>query len=111
VKAGGGNMVEVDEPPVGQVFGEVQELTVRVESLKTRLSRQNFHVVLEHYWELRSLRSRFAEFKWRVQQLEDDNEVQLKRDQAAIQIVWNDIKHTVESLTADFQQFQCCIEN
>jgi len=53
-------MVEFDEAPLGQVFGEVQELTARVKSLKTRLSKQNFNVVLEHYWELRSLRSRFA---------------------------------------------------
>ncbi len=95
-------MVEFNEAQLGQVFGEVQELTVRVELLKTHLSKQNFKAELEHYWELRSLRSRFAEFKWRVQQLENDNEVQLKRDQAAIQVVWNDIKHTVESLTAAF---------
>ncbi len=67
--------------------------------------------MLEHYWELQTLRSRFDEFKWRVQQLEDDDEVQLKRDQAAIQIVWNDIKHTVALLTAAFSPSFRGIEN
>ncbi len=35
-------MVEFDDAPLGQVFGEVQELTERVELLKARLPKQNF---------------------------------------------------------------------
>jgi hypothetical protein len=58
--------------------------------------------MLEHYWELQHLRTRTAELKWRVQQLEQDNEWQLKHDQEAIPVVWDDLKHTVDVLEAAF---------
>ena len=55
---------------------------------------------LEHYWELADVRSRFAEFKWRVEQLEEDDDLRLKRDQEVIEVTWNDLMHAVDTLLA-----------
>jgi hypothetical protein len=57
-------------------------------------------VKLEHYWELAHVRSRFAEFKWRVEQLEEDDDLQLNRDQEVIEATWNDLMHAVDTLLA-----------
>ena len=50
---------------------------------------------LEHYWELAHLRSLFAELKWRVQQLEEDDDLQLKRHQEVTEATWNELMHAV----------------
>jgi hypothetical protein len=57
-------------------------------------------VKLEDYWELAHVRSRFAEFKWRVEQLEEDDDLQLNRDQEVIEATWNDLMHAVDTLLA-----------
>jgi hypothetical protein len=95
-------MIQTDEAPLAQVFGEIQELTARLANLRKCFANQSFNVMLEHYWELQHLRTRTAEFKLRVQQLEQNNEWQLKYDQQAIQVVWDDLKHTVDVLEAAF---------
>jgi hypothetical protein len=46
------------------------------------------------------VRSRFAEFKWRVEQLEEDDDLQLKRDQEVIEATWNDLMNAVDTLLA-----------
>ena len=55
---------------------------------------------LEHYWELAYIRSRFAEFKWRVEQLDEDDDLQLIRDQATIEASWNDLMQAINVLLA-----------
>jgi hypothetical protein len=94
-------MIQSSEAPLEQIFGEVQELTARLANLKNCFGNQ-FGTMLEHYWELQHLRTRFAEFKWRVEQLEQDNEWELKHDQDAIQVVWDDLKHTMDTLETAF---------
>ena len=53
---------------------------------------------LEHYWELDHVHRSFAEFKWRVEQLEEDDDLQLKRDQDVIEASWNELMRAVDIL-------------
>jgi hypothetical protein len=80
------------------VLGKVETLATRVHLLKERMAKQRINVKLEHYWELEYLRSRFGEFKWRVEQLEEDDELQLKRDQDVIEASWNELMRAVDIL-------------
>jgi hypothetical protein len=82
------------------ILQKVEDLAFRVHLLKGRMAKQKVSVKLEHYWELEYVRSRFAEFKWRVEQLDGDDELQLTRDQAAIEGSWNDLMHAVNVLLA-----------
>jgi hypothetical protein len=92
--------MQLKEDYLDRVLGEVEDLASRVALLKGRLARQNVSVKLEYYWELADVRSRFAEFKWRVEQLEEDDDLQLKRDQGVIEATWNDLMHAVDTLLA-----------
>jgi hypothetical protein len=94
----GGEVVELKEVYLDRVLGEVEDLASRVALLKGRFAKQKVSVKLEHYWELAQLRSLFAEFKWRVQQLEEDDDLQLKRHQEVIEATWNELMHAVDML-------------
>jgi hypothetical protein len=93
-------MLQLKEDYLDRVSGEVEDLASRVALLKGRFAKQKVSVKLEHYWELAQLRSLFAEFKWRVEQLEEDDDLQLKRDQEVIEATWNDLMHAVDMLLA-----------
>ena len=80
------------------VLGKVETLATRVHLLKERMAKQSINVKLEHYWELANLRSCFGEFKWRVEQLEEDDDLQLKRDQDVIEASWNELMRAVDIL-------------
>jgi hypothetical protein len=90
--------MELKEVYLDRVLGEVEDLASRVALLKGRFAKQKVSVKLEHYWELAQLRSLFAEFKWRVQQLEEDDDLQLKRHQEVIEATWNELMHAVDML-------------
>lgn len=92
--------MQLKEDYLDRVSGEVEDLASRVTLLKGRFAKQKVIVMLEHYWELAHLRSLFAEFKWRVEQLEEDDDLQLKRDQEVIEATWNDLVHAVDMLLA-----------
>ena len=81
-----------------RVLGKVEALASRVHLLNGRFAKQKVSVKLEHYWELAHVRSRFAEFKWRVEQLEQDDHLQLKRDDEVIETTWNDLMHALDAL-------------
>ena len=90
--------MELKEAYLDRVLGEVEDLASRVALLKGRFAKQKVSVKLEHYWELAHLRSLFAEFKWHVQRLEEDDDLQLKRHQEVIEATWNELMHTVDML-------------
>jgi len=46
------------------------------------------------------LRTRFAEFKHRVMDLEDAEEAQLPKMQEGVEVAWKDLLNAVETLTA-----------
>jgi hypothetical protein len=88
------------EAYLDRVVGEVEDLAARVAVLKDRFARQKVSVKLEHYWELEYVRTRFAEFKRRVKELEDADDAELAKFQEAVEVAWNDLIHAVETLLA-----------
>lgn len=82
------------------ILSKVEALASQVHLLKDRMAKQKVSVRLEHYWELAYVRSRFAEFKLRVGQFGEDDDVQLTRDQAAIEASWSDLMHAINALLA-----------
>jgi len=55
-------------------------------------------VKLEHYWELAQVRRTFAEFKWRVEQFENDDDLHFNRDYQRIEVTWNELMQAVDAL-------------
>ena len=88
------------EACLDRVVGEVENLAARVALLKGRFAKQKVSVKLEHYWELEYVRTRFAEFKRRVRDLEDADDLEIDRIQEAVEVAWNDLIHAVETLLA-----------
>jgi len=88
------------EAYLDRVVGEVEDLAARVALLKGRFARQKVSVKLEHYWELEYVRTRFAEFKRRVRDLEDADDLEIERTQEAVEAAWRDLIHAVETLLA-----------
>jgi hypothetical protein len=57
-------------------------------------------VKLEHYWELEYVRTRFTEFKRRVEDLENAEDGELDRFQDSVEIAWKDLIQAMETLLA-----------
>lgn len=83
-----------------RAVAEVEDLSARVALLKDRFARQRVSVKLEHYWELEYVRTRFAEFKQRIHELEDADEREVPRIQEAVEVAWKDLIHAVDTLLA-----------
>jgi hypothetical protein len=83
-----------------RVVGEVEDLASRVAELKGRFARQRVSVKLEHYWELEYVRTGFAEFKRRVQDLEFADDRELEKFQGAVEVARKDLFHAVDTLLA-----------
>jgi hypothetical protein len=88
------------EAYLDRVVGEVEDLAARVALLKGRFAQQKVSVKLEHYWELEYVRTRFAEFKRRVRDLEDADDLEIDRIQESVEVAWKDLIHAVETLLA-----------
>jgi hypothetical protein len=86
------------EAYLDRVTTEVEEVASRVAQLKGRFAKQKVSVKLDHYWELDYVRSRFAEFKRRIQELEDADDVELARLQEDVDIAWKDLMRAVDAL-------------
>jgi hypothetical protein len=96
----GEGIMQLKEAYLDRVVGEVEDLASRVALLKGRFAKQKVSIKLEHYWELEYVRTRFAEFKHRVQALEDADDQELQRLQEAVEVAWKDLIHAVETLLA-----------
>lgn len=83
-----------------RVVGEVEDLAARVALLKGQFAKQKVSVKLEHYWELEYVRTRFAEFKRRVTDLEEAEDAQIEKIQETVEVAWKDLIHAVETLLA-----------
>jgi hypothetical protein len=92
--------MQLKEACLERAVGEVEDLSARVAVLKTRFARQKVNVKLEHYWELEYVRTRFAEFKHRIQELEDADDREIARVQEAVEVAWKDLIHAVDTLLA-----------
>jgi Fe-S-cluster formation regulator IscX/YfhJ len=92
--------MQLKEAYLERAVGEVEDLSSRVALLKNRFARQKVNVKLEHYWELEYVRTRFAEFKHRIQELEDADDREIARIQEAVELAWKDLIHAVDTLLA-----------
>lgn len=92
--------MQLKEAYLDRVVGEVEELASRIALLKARFAEQKVSVKLEHYWELEYVRSRFAEFKRRLVELEEADDAHLVKVQEAMDAAWKDLLHAVETLLA-----------
>jgi Fe-S-cluster formation regulator IscX/YfhJ len=92
--------MHLKEEYLERVVGEVEDLASRVAVLKGRFAKQKVSVKLEHYWELEYVRTRFAEFKRRVADLEEADDPQIEKIQEAVEVAWKDLIHAVETLLA-----------
>jgi hypothetical protein len=92
--------MELKEAYLDRVLGEVEDLSSRVSDLKGRFAKQKVSVKLEHYWELEYVRTRFSEFKRRVEDLENGNDHELDRFQESVEIAWKDLIQAMETLLA-----------
>ena len=88
------------EAYLDRVVGEVEDLAARVALLKGRFAKQKVSVKLEHYWELEYVRTRFAEFKRRIRDLEDAHDLEIDGIQEAVEVAWKDLIRAVETLLA-----------
>jgi Fe-S-cluster formation regulator IscX/YfhJ len=93
-------MQQLKEAYLERAVGEVEDLAGRVALLKERFARQKVNVKLEHYWELEYVRTRFTEFKRRIQELEDAGDQEIARVQEAVEMAWKDLIHAVDALLA-----------
>lgn len=92
--------MQLKEAYLDRVVDEVEDLASRVAILKGRFAKQKVSVKLEHYWELEYVRTRFAEFKHRVRELEDAEDEELQKLQEGVEVAWKDLLHAVETLLA-----------
>jgi len=81
------------------VTTEVDHLASLVAALKGRFAKQKVSVKLDHFWELEFVRTRFTEFKQRIEALEDADEQELPRLQEAVDGAWRELMQTVDALT------------
>ena len=81
-----------------RVTTEVEEVASRVAELKGRFAKQRVSVKLDHYWELDLVRARFAEFKRRIQALEDADDPELSRLQKNVDAAWSELIEAVDAL-------------
>ncbi|HUI51349.1 MAG TPA: hypothetical protein VLX60_06170 [Terriglobales bacterium] len=90
--------MQAREAYLDRVTTEVEEVASRVAQLKGRFAKQKVSVKLDHYWELDYVRTRFADFKQRIQQLEDADDPELARLQENVDIAWKELLQAVDSL-------------
>jgi len=92
------DVMQAREAYLDRVTTEVEEVASRVAQLKGRFAKQKVSVKLDHYWELDYVRTRFADFKQRIQQLEDADDPELARLQENVDIAWKELLQAVDSL-------------
>jgi hypothetical protein len=90
--------MQLKEAYLQRVVAEVEDLTTRVAVLKARIAKQKVSVKLQHQWELDYVRNRFAEFKQRVEELENASEADLEEARKASELAWKDLQHAVDTL-------------
>lgn len=90
--------MQLKEAYLQRAVAEVEELAARVATLKARIAKQKASVKLHYHWELEYVRNRFAEFKKRVEELEDAGEADLEEARKASELAWKDLQHAVDTI-------------
>jgi hypothetical protein len=94
------DIMQPREAYLDQVTTEVEDLSSRVALLKGRFAKQKVSVKLDHYWELEFVRTRFTEFKRRIEALEFAEEPELARFQENVDAAWKELMLAVDTLMA-----------
>jgi len=89
-----------------RVTTEVEDLASRVAVLKGWFAKQKVSVKLDHYWELEFVRSRFTEFKWRIEELEYADEPELAMLQENVDSAWKELMQAVDTLRPRFPDIE-----
>jgi len=92
--------MQIKEAYLQRVVTEVEELAARVAQLKARIAKQKVSVKLQFNGELEYVRNRFAEFRQRVEELENAGDDRLIEAEAATELAWKDLQHAVDALLA-----------
>ena len=79
---------------------EIEDLAGRVALVRNRFARQKVNVKLAHYGELEYVRSRFAEFRNRILDLEGADDSEAARILEAAEAARKDLVYAVDSLLA-----------
>jgi hypothetical protein len=90
--------MQLKEAYLQRAVAEVEDLAARVAVLKSRIAKQKVSVKLQYNWELDYVRNRFAEFKRRLEELEEANDDHLEEVQLAAELAWKDLQHAVDTL-------------
>jgi len=91
-------LMQLKEAYLQRAVAEVEDLAARVAVLKSRIAKQKVSVKLQYNWELDYVRNRFAEFKRRLEELEEASDDHLEEAQAATELAWKDLQHAVDTL-------------
>lgn len=94
------DVMQSREMYLDHVTTEVEDLASRVALLKGRFAKQKVSVKLDHYWELEFVRTRFSEFKRRIEALEYGDEPELRRLQENADAAWKELIEAVDTLMA-----------
>ncbi len=88
----------VKEAYLERAAGEVEEFAAEVALLKAKLAGEKAGLNLRYYWELEYLRNRFAEFRRRIEQLEEASEREAEQLQETTELAWKELKEAIEAL-------------
>ena len=92
--------MQMKEAYLQRVVAEVEDLADRVAQLKARIAKQKISVGLQFNGELEYLRNRFAEFRKRIEELEEASDEHLEEAHEASELAWRDLEHAVDALMA-----------
>jgi len=90
--------MQLREAYLQRVVAEVEDLAAHVAVLKARIAKQKVSVKLQYHCELEYVRNRFAEFKQRIEELENATDDQLEDAQKTTELAWKDLQHAVDTL-------------
>ena len=90
--------MQLKEAYLERVQAELEDLAARVAVVKARIVKQKGCLRLQHHWQLVSVRNRFADFRRRVDELQEASEENLEEAGKASELAWRDLQHAVAAL-------------
>jgi hypothetical protein len=94
------DMMQPREAYLDRFTTKLEDLASRVAALKGRFARQKVSVKLDHYWELEFVRTRFTEFRRRIEALEFADDPELPRLLENVDVAWKELIEAVDRLMA-----------
>jgi hypothetical protein len=86
------------EAILDRIVTEVEELAPKILLLKTRFAAQTASVRVNHFSEVISLHQCIADFKRRLEELEECDKLRLDRNFTAVQVAWHNLMQALDEL-------------